>query len=143
MRRSMLIPLLVISLGAPLLMSACNSQGKGEEGVGDVVEQINLNEKTSGQTFKLDKDGVVSIDIKASSGTPYAWKVTNSSPAVLTQSGKAKVSSADMPGAEATTTYKFRAKKLGTSELTFALTSITDPTDVAESLTTTIKVKNI
>ncbi len=80
MRRSMLIPLLVISLGAPLLMSACNSQGKGEEGVGDVVEQINLNEKTSGQTFKLDKDGVVSVDVKASSGTPYAWKVTNSSP---------------------------------------------------------------
>lgn len=143
MRRSVLFPLLAISLGASLLVGGCNSQGKGEEGIGDIAEQINLNEKTSGQTFKLDKGGVVSIDVKASSGTPYTWKVTNSNPTVLTQSGKTKVSSADMPGGEATTTYKFRSKKLGTSELTFALTRITDPSDVAESLTSTIKVKNI
>jgi len=143
MRRSLLVGLLLLGLTAPLLASACNSQGKGEEGIGDLVENINLNEKTTGQTFKLDRDGEVEISVKASSGTPYTWKVTNSDSAVLAQSGNEKTDKADQPGGSVTTTYNYRAKKLGTAKLTFTLTSITDPSDTPTTFDTTIKVKNI
>ncbi len=141
MRRSLLVGLLLLGLTAPLLAGACSSQGKGEEGIGDISENINLNKKTTGQTFKLDPDGTVAISVKASSGTPYTWKVTNSDSAVLAKSGSEKTDKADKPGGLVTTTYNYQAKKLGTSELTFALTSITDPADAPITLTTTIKVK--